>query len=83
VSALYGLFKELSFEIPEPDYRKLIETIYREATVASIKHDHLLSILYYVPSDNRRLGMSSWVLDSNDPAWAVEDSRSPVVDGKF
>ncbi|KAF8866268.1 hypothetical protein BDZ45DRAFT_640400 [Acephala macrosclerotiorum] len=83
VFALYGLFKELSVEIPEPDYQKSIETIYREATIASIKHDRLLNILYYVPSDNRRPDMSSWVPDWNDPAWAVKDPRLPVVDGEF
>jgi len=83
VFAFYGLFKEVSIEIPEPDYQKSIETIYREATTASIKHDRLLNILYYGLLDNQRPDMSSQVPDWNDPAWAVKYSRSPVVDGEF
>ncbi|KAN0106732.1 Heterokaryon incompatibility protein (HET) domain containing protein [Hyaloscypha variabilis] len=83
VFALYSLFKELSCEIPEPDYRKPIEVIYREATVASIEHDRALNILYYAPSNNRRSGMASWVPDWNDPAWPRGDSRFPADAGKF
>jgi hypothetical protein len=83
VFGLYGILKDLSFEMPEPDYQKAVEVIYREATVASIKLDRLLNILYYAPSDNRRPGMESWVPDWNDRAWALEDARSPVIGGGF
>lgn len=83
VFALYSLFRELSIELPKPDYEKSLEQIYREATVASIKYDKLLNILYYCPSDNRRLGLRSWVPDWSDPAWESDDSRSAMSHSRF
>jgi len=83
VFGLYSLFRELHVEIPVPDYNKSVEQIYREATVASIKYDKLLDILYHCPSDNRRPGLRSWVPDWSDPPWAEDDSRSPLAHSKF
>jgi hypothetical protein len=39
VFAVYSIFKELSLEIPVPDYLTSLEIIYHNITIAFIKQD--------------------------------------------
>lgn len=83
VFALFGVLKELGIQFPPPDYKKSLEHIYTEAAVASITHDRNLHVLFEVPSDNRRLGLPSWVPDWSDVGWKSPDPRKAVIRGRF
>ena len=83
VFALYSLFLELGLVLPKPDYRKPIEQIFREATVACLRFDKSLDILYQCPSDNRNPDLRSWVPDWNASAWSHDDSRAPLAHSRF
>ncbi|EXJ62883.1 hypothetical protein A1O7_03325 [Cladophialophora yegresii CBS 114405] len=75
VFALYGILQELQFEMPQPDYKKTVQRIYKESVVATIKHDQSLFVLYCVPTASRRPGLASWVPDWSQPAWKEPDHR--------
>ena len=77
VFALCGLFNELKIFCPKPDYRKSVEDVYREATIASIINDEKIDIILFAPSDNRRPGLASWVPDWSDPTWENSPSSKP------
>lgn len=83
VFALYGLMKELEVPFPKPDYSLSVEDAYREATVASIKYDKNLYILYHVPSDQRRPDLASWVPDFSEPGFDPDDPRYGVLRDRF
>ncbi|CAO2656584.1 Nn.00g053870.m01.CDS01 [Neocucurbitaria sp. VM-36] len=83
VLALYGLFRELEVPFPSPDYNLPVEDIYREATVASIKYDKNLYILYHVPSDLRNQDLASWVPDWSQPGFEPHDPRYGVLRNRF
>lgn len=75
VFALCGLFKELEIPFPAPDYSRSVEAIYREAAISCINYDKSLLSLYFVQSDRRRDGLSSWVPDLSEYGWGQTDSR--------
>ena len=83
IFALYGLFSELEIPFPLPDYSLSVETVYREAVIASINHDKNLYILYYAPSDKRRDTLASWVPDWAEDGWEETDSRHALLRDRF
>jgi len=72
--ALYGIFSQVGFQLPEPDYRKSIADIYKEATVMIIKHEKSLRILRLVDGSQGVPGLVSWVPDYREEArpFAIE-----------
>ncbi|KAJ6098846.1 hypothetical protein N7467_000381 [Penicillium canescens] len=83
VFALYGLLSELEIPIPPPDYSLSVETVYREATMASINYDRNLYILYHAPSDRRRETLASWVPDWAEDGWEQSDPRYGLLRSRF
>ncbi|KAJ8118188.1 hypothetical protein OPT61_g794 [Boeremia exigua] len=83
VIALYGLFKEMEIPFPAPDYSLPVEVIYRQATIASIRHDKGLFILYQAPSDKRRKSLASWVPDWADQGFDPKDGRHAILLDRF
>jgi len=83
IFALFGMMKELEFDLPLPDYQKSLEQIYTEAAVACINHDRCLHILFEAPSDNRRSELPSWVPDWTDVGWKSTDSRKAMLGKGF
>jgi hypothetical protein len=83
VIGMYGLLKELHIPFPSPDYSLSVEEIFREATVASIKYDRKLHLLYQVPSDRRREGLASWVPDWGELGFHPSDMRYAALGGQF
>ena len=83
VFALYGVFEELGFKVPRPDYAMSVEYIFREATVAAIENDKDITVLAQAPSDHRNPQLPSWVPDWNDVGWQGADSRGAVLRDRF
>lgn len=83
IFALYSILQELEVPLPAPDYKKSIEEIYREATIAAITYDKSLYMLYYAPSDNRRGDLASWVPDWSDAGWKQADPRYALLRDRF
>jgi hypothetical protein len=83
IFGLFGVMKELGFDLPLPDYQKSLEKVYTEAAVACINHDRCLHILFEAPSDNRRSGLPSWVPDWTDVGWKSSDSRKAMLGKGF
>lgn len=83
IYGLYGLFSELNMGFPRPDYSLDVETVYREAVVATINYDEHIRVLYYCPSDRRRETLASWVPDWAEDGWEETDSRYPVLRDRF
>jgi hypothetical protein len=71
VDKIYGLYGILtqycSLKIPEPDYKKPVEEVYKETTWAWIDSRHDLSILKLAARSEHFENLPSWV-----PAWYSE-----------
>jgi len=62
IYGLYGVCKRLGFELPRPDYKKSLATVYTEAARAILRYDSDLGILAHVcESPGWELGIPSWV----------------------
>lgn len=83
VFALYGLLSELEIPFPLPDYSLSVETVYREAVMATINYDKNLYVLYHVPSNRRRDTLASWVPDWAEHGWEPSDPRYGLLRSRF
>jgi hypothetical protein len=83
VFALYGLFSELEIPFPPPDYSLSVETVYREAVMATINYDKNLYVLYNAPSNRRRDTLASWVPDWAEDGWEPTDPRYGLLRDRF
>lgn len=63
IFAVHGLLSVLGARLPDPDYSKPIEQVYREAAAAAITHDKRLQILASVTGESMVSGLPSWVPD--------------------
>ncbi|KAF1970680.1 HET-domain-containing protein [Bimuria novae-zelandiae CBS 107.79] len=63
IFAFHGLLKELGAAIPDPDYSRPIQEVYRQAAATVILHDHRLHILASITGERQLQGLPSWVPD--------------------
>lgn len=63
IFAVHGLLSVLGARLPDPDYSKSIEQVYREAATAAIVHDNGLHILASITGERLVGNLPSWVPD--------------------
>jgi hypothetical protein len=78
---VYGLFnvcKRLGFELPAPDYRKSLATVYTEAAQAMLRYGPSLApLLIACESASWEQGLPSWVPDFSDSFRLWTPNRAP------
>ncbi|KAK0704538.1 heterokaryon incompatibility protein-domain-containing protein [Lasiosphaeris hirsuta] len=78
VHGMYGICKRLGLELPEPDYKKPLATVYTEAAQAVLRYDSDLGILAHVcESSGWELGIPSWVPNFSGSARHWTPSNPP------
>jgi hypothetical protein len=63
VFALFGVAQRLGWVMPEPDYEKSQNQVFSEATVAALRNDQTLDILYNADGPRSSIDPPSWVPD--------------------
>jgi hypothetical protein len=66
IFGLYSIATALGLTMPVPDYSKPVEIVYEEATLAFILNTRSIGVLEYACSNQRRLGLPTWVPDWGD-----------------
>ncbi|KAL2203496.1 hypothetical protein CC79DRAFT_1057347 [Sarocladium strictum] len=78
VYGLYNVCKRLGFELPAPDYRKPLDTVYTEAAQAMLRYGPgLAPLLIACESASWEQGLPSWVPDFSDSFRLWTPSRPP------
>jgi hypothetical protein len=63
IFAVHNLLSALGAHLPDPDYSKSIDQVYREAAATAITHDSRLHILSSVTGESSIEDLPSWVPD--------------------
>ena len=84
IYGLYGVCKRLGFELPEPDYKKSLATVYTEAAQAILRYDSDLGMLAFVcESPGWELGIPSWVPNFSGSARQWTPTNPPHMTTAF
>ncbi|OAG03314.1 uncharacterized protein CC84DRAFT_968539 [Paraphaeosphaeria sporulosa] len=74
IFAIHGLLLVLGACLPNPDYSKSTEKVYREAAAAAIAHDARLHILGSITGESLIKDLPSWV-----PDWSCNQPISEIA----
>ncbi|KAK7192397.1 heterokaryon incompatibility protein [Paraphaeosphaeria sporulosa] len=74
IFAIHGLLLVLGACLPNPDYSKSTEQVYREAAAAAIAHDARLHILGSITGESLIKDLPSWV-----PDWSCNQPISEIA----
>lgn len=74
IFAIHGLLKEMGAHLPDPNYSKSVQQVYREAAAVAIRHDNSLHILFAITGESRIEGIPSWV-----PDWSCNRAISQIA----